>query len=201
MALIIGVKGACRCQELHAIKIQDVQDLSSCFLVTIPTRQMKFNKEFIISGNFYNTVKKYINLRPSQVDIDSFFLNYQKEKCTRQRVGVNKFAAMGKHVALFLNKPHPELHSGHAFQRSAISLCNTCVSKEHDGKDRKSTAIAEESTDNSSPNTVDVPQKVVTTISSINTDDRKLKLDTALNVVCAISLNNCSSCVINVINN
>lgn len=110
--------GAGRCRELYAMKVKDVRDLTTKFLVTIPTR--KSQNEFTIGGRFYNIVKKYIDLRPSKVHLDCFFLNYQKGKCTVQRIGINKFSAMRKQVALFLNKPDPDIYSGYSFSNSAV---------------------------------------------------------------------------------
>lgn len=121
----MGINGACRCQELYAMKVGDVRDLHTSFLVTIPTRKVKIKREFAITGNFYGIVKKYIDLRPSQLRSDCFFLNYQKGKCTAQRVGINKFSAMGKQIAMFLNKPNPETYSGLTFCKSSVTLHHT----------------------------------------------------------------------------
>lgn len=122
VALIMGIMGACRCQELYAMKIEDVQDLKTSILVTIPTRKVKVHREFTITGRFYYIVKKYIDLRPAQIRIDSFFLNYYKGKCTPQKVGINKFSTMGKQIASYLNKPNPETYSGLTFCKSSATI-------------------------------------------------------------------------------
>lgn len=74
--------GACRSNELYEMQIEDVKDLGSTLLITIPKTKTKVIRKFTISDYFYNIVKKYMNLRPSHVVINSFFFNYQKSKCT-----------------------------------------------------------------------------------------------------------------------
>lgn len=52
----------------------------------------------------------------------SFFLNYQKGKCTQQSIGVNKFGGMPQKIAKFLKLPSPERFTGHAFRRMSATL-------------------------------------------------------------------------------
>lgn len=51
---------------------------------------------------FYKIVKKYLNLRPSNVKHDRVFINYKRVKYTTQPIRINKFEAMLKEVAKFL---------------------------------------------------------------------------------------------------
>lgn len=123
--------GACRCRELYTMKISDIRDLSSSFLVTIPTRKIKLQREFTIAGNFYDIVKKYVNLRPSQTNLDSFFLNYLKGKCIQQNIGIHNFSRMGKQIASFLKKPNPEQYSGLAFCKSSPAVQTMTSHEDH----------------------------------------------------------------------
>ena len=77
-------------------------------LIQIPNTKTKKPKEFTVTGDFYHIVKKYWNLRPSNVPVDNFFINFQKNKCTRQVIGINKLGNMPKQIASFLklNNPH-----------------------------------------------------------------------------------------------
>lgn len=114
--------GACRSNELYEMKIEDVKDLNTTLIITIPKTKTKVVRSFIITDQFYGIVKKYIDLRPSHVTTSSFFLNYQKGKCTIQRIGKNKFTVIGKQIATYLNLPNPERYTGHCFRRSSATL-------------------------------------------------------------------------------
>lgn len=114
--------GACRSNELYEMQIEDVKDLGSTLLITIPKTKTKVIRKFTISDHFYNIVKKYMNLRPSHVVINSFFLNYQKSKCTIQRIGKNKFAIIGRQIAMYLKLPNPDRYTGHCYRRSSATL-------------------------------------------------------------------------------
>lgn len=51
-----------------------------------------------------------------------FFINYQKGKCTTQRVGINKIGYMSKTIATYLKLHNPELYTGHSFRRSSATV-------------------------------------------------------------------------------
>jgi integrase len=118
----MGIMGACRTSEIHAIKVNDIVDINKTMLVTIPVTKTKSVRKFTITGKFYNVVQKYINLRPPNVSTDSLFLNYQKGKCTCQNIGVNKISKMGKEIANYLKLPEAEKYTGHSFRRSSATI-------------------------------------------------------------------------------
>lgn len=122
VALIMGIMGACRANEMHAMSIEDFQDLGSAMLVTIPNRTKIGGRQFTITGHFYELCKKYVDLRPNNATSNSFFLNYQKGKCTVQNIGINKFGIMGRQIAIFLNLPNPELYTGNSFRKSSSKV-------------------------------------------------------------------------------
>lgn len=80
------------------MKICDLQDLGSAFLVNVPNTKTKVSRKFTITDNFYEICKKYKS-RSTQVTNDSLFsrlfLNFQNGKCIAQRIGINKFNKMG----------------------------------------------------------------------------------------------------------
>lgn len=123
-ALIFGISGACRCHELKDLTINDIKDIENSLLVEIHNTKIKFSRSFHISGFFYDICKKYINLRPSEMDhINSrFFVNYQNGKCTKQFVGINKFSKFPMQIAQYLNLPDPKEYTGHCFRRSSATL-------------------------------------------------------------------------------
>lgn len=115
----MGVTGACRRDELYKMKITDVKDLGSAVLVEIPNTKSKVSRKFTITGHYYEVFKRYLDLRPPNINEPWFFLNYQKGKCSAQKLGINKFGNLGKQIASYLKLPNPELYTSHCFRRSA----------------------------------------------------------------------------------
>ncbi|XP_066256703.1 protein tramtrack, beta isoform-like isoform X12 [Euwallacea similis] len=121
VAVIFGLMGACRKHELHAITIDDVRDFGTAMMITIPSQSSNLiPRQFTITGDYYQYCANYMKLRPSNTVSKSFFLNYQKGKCTVQNIGINKIGAMGKEVAKFLKLPDPQMYTGYGFRRSTI---------------------------------------------------------------------------------
>lgn len=115
-------------------------------MITVPNTKTKITRRFTITGDLHEICKKYISLRPKNTNVSSFFLNYQKGKCTTQKIGINKFGAMGKEVAKYLKLQNPELYTGHCFRRSSATLLvdaggDITTLKRHGGW--KSTSVAE----------------------------------------------------------
>ncbi|CAH0560672.1 unnamed protein product [Brassicogethes aeneus] len=124
VALIMGIMGGCHANELHSMAVEDLQDFGSAMLVSVPNNKTKIDRKFILTGQFYEVCKKYAELRPLHTETSSFFLNYQKGKCTIQNIGINKFGSMGKQIARYLKLPNPEEYTGHSFRRSSATLFN-----------------------------------------------------------------------------
>lgn len=114
--------GACRANELNSMNVDDIKDLGSAILVTVPKTKTKIVRTFTVTDNFYTIYKKYADLRPPNFTSKSFFINYQKGKCTAQKIGINKFGNMGKQMAAFLKLPSPNMYTGHSFRRSSATL-------------------------------------------------------------------------------
>lgn len=129
MALIFGVCGACRSDELTRVTMNDIKDHNGLFLVTVPSTSVNTTRSFTIDGDFYRTVQKYMDLRPSNVITNRFFLNYQNGKCTVQVIGKNKFARMPKQIARFLELPDPDSYTGHSFRKTSSLLASSSLSK------------------------------------------------------------------------
>ncbi|XP_023012518.1 uncharacterized protein [Leptinotarsa decemlineata] len=125
VALIIGVAGECNRHELSHMLIEDVKDEGSYFRITIPNSLTKSQREFIILAetinglNLVEIIRKYINIRPSRVDQQRFFVAYRNGKCVNQPVGVNTIGIYPKKVASFLGLPDPEGYIGYRFGRTS----------------------------------------------------------------------------------
>lgn len=143
--LIIGVFGALRTSELIDLGIQDFDDTGKQFIVTVRNSKNLYQRNFVIGEAYYETVKKYISLRPKDLKEKRFFLNYRNGKCTRQVIGKNKFAQVPKKVAVCLKLENPESYTGHSFRRTAANLfSNAGVNLAANKELGESSSVAEE---------------------------------------------------------
>lgn len=128
VALIFGIFGACRREELKNVMINDVDDRETFITVTIPNTKTNVLREFVVTkGNItgYDCVescRKYVSLRPKQASHNRFFVFYRNGKCTSQPVGVNTFGRIPKNIAIYLGLANPGRFTGHCFRRSSASL-------------------------------------------------------------------------------
>lgn len=198
--------GACRANEMYNMKVEDIKDLGSAFLVNVPNTKTKVSRKFTITDNFYPICKKYIDLRPVYVTSQVFFLNYQNGKCTSQRIGINKFTKMGRQIAEFLKLPNHEKYSGHSFRRSSATILvdaggDITTLKRHGGW--KSTSVAEGYIDESFKNKMDTAHKISssiqkTAICNYQTEDinqissvSKQNIDLDINSLPSFNITNC----------
>ena len=65
--------GACRANELHHMNLEDIQDLDSSYLVTVPKTKTKIIRRFLIADRYYEICKNYIKLRPDNVPTNPCF--------------------------------------------------------------------------------------------------------------------------------
>lgn len=127
VAMIIGLGGACRREELTNLLLDDVKDEGQFFRFVISNKKTKNYREFFITSgdieglNLVEVIRNYIRLRPVGTDHNRFFVGYRNGKCTRQPVGINTFGSMAKKIASFLNLSNPEKYTGHCFRRSSKS--------------------------------------------------------------------------------
>jgi integrase len=118
VVLIIGIRGACRRQELLNLKVNDVDDLGEFMKIMLPITKTKVPREFTVKKghfkvlNLVDMVRKYATLRPSHTPHARFFINYKKGRCTVQPVGINTFGGI----------PSAKEYTGHCFRRTSASL-------------------------------------------------------------------------------
>lgn len=125
---MFGIFGAMRCSELLSITTNDVQDYISQFTVNIDNTKNDYPRSFVIGAEYYQIVKKYVQMRPSNMPSNRFFVQYQQGTCTRQFIGKNEISDVPKTVAAYLNLDNPSEYTGHCFRRSsATTLSNAGV--------------------------------------------------------------------------
>ncbi|GLG94591.1 Zinc finger protein 1 [Gryllus bimaculatus] len=126
VAVVFGVSGACRCDELYSINVDYVQDKGNLLVVTIPRTNTNKRRVFTIMAddemNGVDLYRKYLALRPKKVEHPSLFVSMRRGKCTVQRVGINSFYKIAKTVATYLKLEEPETYTGHSLRRSSATL-------------------------------------------------------------------------------
>lgn len=124
VVLIIAISGACRKHELRNIQPEHVSDTGDSLIITIPDPKKTSHRSFVILEPFYSMCKKYMSLRPTGEDMKylAFFLNYQKGKCTKQCVGINKLGSVPKNIAKFLGLRDADQYTGHCFRRASSTI-------------------------------------------------------------------------------
>ncbi|XP_073956428.1 uncharacterized protein [Choristoneura fumiferana] len=165
VALIFGITGACRRQELNNITTKDIENHGEMLLVKIPNTKNKIPRSFTIHGPFYEIVKKYESLRSTKGKSDRFFQNFQNGKCTSQPIGVNKFGSMPREIAKFLGLPQADAYTGHSFRRTSATLlansgADILTLKRHGGW--RSNNVAESYIEDSIQNKADISAKINT---------------------------------------
>lgn len=120
--LIFGICGATRCDELNKLEVADVEDLGGKYLVSIRDSKNGLPRKFVVGDLFYERVKKYISLKPSDFETERFFIHFLKGKCHRQVIGRNKLGQIPKIIAEYLNLTHPHRYTGHCLRRTSATI-------------------------------------------------------------------------------
>lgn len=91
--MIFGICGALRCIESTNLKYNHVEDVSKKFIVSLLDTKTYIDRSYVIGPLFYSKVKEYMSLRPKEKFTGRFFIQYAKEKCTKQVMGKNKIGS------------------------------------------------------------------------------------------------------------
>ncbi|CAG9814340.1 unnamed protein product [Phaedon cochleariae] len=202
VAMIIGIYGACRKSELTFLRIEDVVDEHSYFLVNIPMTKTKVVREFIITMgdidglNLVEILRKYMKLCPQNLKHNRFFVKYNSGKCGVQPVGINTFGNLPKTIARFIGLPNSVLFTGHCFRRSSATLladsgADLTRIKRHGGW--KSSSVAEGYVENSLQN----KKKTATDILGQTNNQITTSSTSSTSLTSGINISNCTNCVIN----
>lgn len=127
VALIFGIAGACRRDELYKLEVNDVEDVDSAFIVRIPDSKTHVERNFVVSGKFesidlLSLCRKYSAARSAITGIDKFFVCYRNGKCIKQVVGINMFGKMPGQIAEYLGLKNPKEYTGHCLRRTSATF-------------------------------------------------------------------------------
>lgn len=143
----MGIAGACRCDELVNLTVDNVEDVKSALIITIPNTKTKRPRSFTVLGdNYLGLYRKYVALRPPGLAERRLFLRYVSGKCHRMVVGIHKISAVSQEAAKFLKLENWREYTGHTLRRTSATLLVdgggdlTCL-KRHGGW--KSSSVAE----------------------------------------------------------
>ncbi|XP_014216391.1 uncharacterized protein LOC106645125 isoform X2 [Copidosoma floridanum] len=121
VALIIGVTGACRREELRGLKIDNLRFENSLVIVSIPGSNNRVSRTFVIEGKYFDIIEKYVSLRPPFAP-PCLLLCTRNGQSTNNPIGINKIGTMPKEIATWLGLPSPERYTGHTFRKTSKNL-------------------------------------------------------------------------------
>lgn len=126
VALIIGISGACRCDELLNMKMGDLEILEKSIMIVIPVTKTYTSRTFAITkSEWIKIIKQYYDLHKT-IGSDRFFLQIRNGKITNQPCGHNAIGGFPKKIAAFFKLENAHGFTGHCFRRtSATLLANT----------------------------------------------------------------------------
>lgn len=170
VALIFGISGALRRDELTKLTIDDIQDVSTALIIKLAETKTKTPRTFTIVQNANNPIdhlglyRKYLSLRPSTITHRRFFVAYNNGRCNSQPVGRNTHGNLPFRIAEFLSLEDPKSYTGHCFRRSSATLladagADLTTVKRHGGW--KSSTVAEGYIEDSIENKMAVSSKIL----------------------------------------
>nr|XP_022908502.1 uncharacterized protein LOC111419857 [Onthophagus taurus] len=128
VAMILGVAGACRREELYKMTIKDIENRESFIIITIPNTKTNIQRTFTVINKknekiyYLKIVRKYIKLRPNNAKSLHLFLNYRNGKCKSQVVGKGTIGALSSKIAEYLKLENAVNYTGHSFRRTSATL-------------------------------------------------------------------------------
>jgi len=209
-ALIIGLCGALRTDELSKLEFDDVREESNQLQITI--RSSKTDKR--AAGHIFvatsdpmpnrcpvRLFSQYKQQVPPSLQKGRLFLQQRKGKFTKQCHGKSWFSNLPTRVANFLKKPNAERFTGHSIRRTAATLLadsgESLTNLKRFGR-WKSTSVAEGYIDDS----LCVKRKFATEIQNLPTTEipqqKEAKIETSTNADVPVYINNLKNCTVNI---
>ncbi|XP_074112410.1 uncharacterized protein LOC141536069 isoform X2 [Cotesia typhae] len=81
VVLIFGICGATRCDESKELQVADIEEINGKYIVSINDSKNGLPRKFLVGQFFYEKVKKYISLRPSDFGTERFFVQFSHGHC------------------------------------------------------------------------------------------------------------------------
>ena len=209
VAVIFGIAGACRREELCQMTLDDIDDVGSALIVKVRNTKNKIDRIFTvlnneeITVNFLQLFRKYLSLRPSHTKHRRLFVFYKNGKCTSQVVGKNILGQVPKKVATFLKLPDTCTYTGHCLRRSSATLlanegADLINIKRHGGW--KSSVVAESYIEDSLNNKMKIAKQVLIGGDAVvpSTSKGSSSNEFVNSIPCGFNINNCNECKIDI---
>lgn len=206
IALIFGICGACRREELYKLTIDDVEDVGSAFIVNIRQTKTYISRSFVISGELNNVdlleiCRKYHGIRLGITSCNKYFLFYLNGKCRAQVVGINMFGKIPSKIAEYLKLENAKDYTGHCMRRSSATFladsgADVLTLKRHGGW--KSNTVAEGYVEESVEGKKKIADLILRGESSITGKVVKNNTSDNRENVPPISITNCNGCNITI---
>ena len=138
-------------------------------LIQIPITKNNVPRFFAIHGQFYEICKKYINLRPNNIEKHRRFFFKPLRREVNTPADRHKYDGPNtKTIATWLSLPDPQLYTGHSFRRTSATLLvdeggDLTDLKKHGGW--KSSTVAEGYINESLHHKQEIPKKITKSIA------------------------------------
>jgi len=125
--LTLGIFGACRSDDLKNLSISDIKDHGNYFVVFIRDGKTHKSRRFVVNneGCLFkpcDLIRKYIALRPKNINGTRLLVGYRKGRCFAQNVGIHTISGVPRLVARYLNLENPDCYTGHSLRRSSATM-------------------------------------------------------------------------------
>lgn len=120
----MGLAG--RRTDFPNLRLEDITDLGSAILIKTADKTIQRHLTLTNFSNnsmdFLSFFRKYLSLRPKNVESSRFFVQFIRGKCTAQVMGKNSFGKIAQRIAEFLKLPDPKSYTGHCLRATSVTL-------------------------------------------------------------------------------
>ncbi|KAL7298875.1 hypothetical protein TKK_0007983 [Trichogramma kaykai] len=131
--LLFGICGALRSCDIYDMLVSDVHDMGNQFFISTNNNRHNGPINFIIDELYYQKVKDYIELRPSNFPSAKFFIKFSNGMYIRQALGKHQIEEIPKMIASYLGL-NPNEYTGCCFRRTISTLLYESGVSMHDIK-------------------------------------------------------------------
>lgn len=108
--------GSCRSQELRNLSLDDIEDNGHELSVSIRNLKTYYHRDFIIGGDWYPVVRRYMDLRPAEVSHNYFFVRFIDGRCTRMRMSLDSLKQIPQMIARYMGLDDFDRYVGYIFR-------------------------------------------------------------------------------------
>ena len=128
MALIFGLSGGLRVDELTHLKRDDITVVAQGYLKVTIQDSKTGPRKFVVHTheekhlNAVEMYQHYLKMLPTGIKSDRVWLRMENGKIQDRPLGKNNMAEISKEIARFLKLPNPEDYTSHSIRRSGSTI-------------------------------------------------------------------------------